>query len=84
MMTVIDVTYGRRSQDLCRFIDDTADKAVAAFIREVIDLSTEQQAVLRDRLSADDCYNLMTFARRRSASGIRQGPWTKRSRLSRH
>lgn len=72
-MTVIDVAYSRRSQDLCRFIDDPADEAIAAFLREASDLSTEQRDVLRDRLGADDCYNLMTFARRRSASGIRDG-----------
>jgi hypothetical protein len=72
-MAVIPVAYGRRSQDLCRFTEDPADGVVTAFLREASDRSTEQQGALRDRLSADDCYNLMTFARRRSASGIRQG-----------
>lgn len=65
------VTYGGRAHDLARFVDDPADQAVAAVVREAASLSMGARDALRARLDADDCYTLLTFAQRRSASGIR-------------
>jgi hypothetical protein len=67
------ITYGGRAHDLSRFVDDPADQTVAAVVREAASFSTEDRDALRTRLDADDCDTLLTFARRRSASGIRDG-----------
>jgi hypothetical protein len=67
------ITYGGRAHDLSRFVDDPTDQAVAAVVREAASLSPEGRDALRARLSADDCYTLLAFAQRRSASGIRDG-----------
>jgi hypothetical protein len=67
------VTYGGRAHDLSRFVDDPADQVVAAVVRDAASFSSEDRVALRARLDADDCYTLLTFARRRSASGIRDG-----------
>ena len=67
------ITYGGRAHDLSRFVDDPADQAVAAVVREAASFSTEDRDELRARLNADDCYTLLTFAQRRSAAGIRDG-----------
>jgi hypothetical protein len=66
-------TYSGRAHDLSRFVDDPADQAVAEIVRQAMSFSIEDRAALRARLSADDCYTLLTFADRRSASGIRDG-----------
>jgi hypothetical protein len=67
------IAYGGRAHDLSRFVDDPADKAVAAVVRDAASFSTEDRDALRARLDADDCYTLLAFAQRRSASGIRDG-----------
>lgn len=67
------VGYGPRALDLSRFVADPADEAIAAVVRAASILSTDEREALRNRLDADDCYNLMTFAQRRSASGMRNG-----------
>jgi hypothetical protein len=67
------ITYDERAHDLSRFVDDPADEAVAPVVREAASFSTEDRDALRARLNADDCYTLLTFAQRRSASGIRDG-----------
>jgi hypothetical protein len=72
-MTRIAVTYGSQSHDLCRLVDDPADETVATLVREVRQLSDDERAAVRSQLGERDCYTLITFARRRSASAIRDG-----------
>ena len=67
------IAYGGRANDLSRFVDDPADEAIAAVVREAATFSTEDRDTLRARLDPDDCYTLLTFAQRRAASGIRDG-----------
>jgi hypothetical protein len=67
------IAYGGRAHDLSRFVDDPADQAVAAVVRDAASFSAEDRDALRARLDADDCYTLLAFAQRRSASGIRDG-----------
>jgi len=67
------VRYGRRALDLSRFVDDPTDEVVAALVRAAGVHSTEEREALRAGLDADDCDSLLTFARRRSAAGIRDG-----------
>ena len=67
------ITYGRRADDLCRFVDDPADEAVASVVRAATGVSADARDVLRSRLDSDDCYTLLRFAQRRSASAIRDG-----------
>ena len=67
------VRYSRRALDLSRFVDDPTDEVAAAVVRAASVQSTGERDALRAGLDADDCYSLLTFARRRSAAGIRDG-----------
>lgn len=67
------IAYGGRAHDLSRFVEDSADEAVAAVVRESASTSIDERDTLRDRLTTEDCYTLLTFAQRRSAAGIRDG-----------
>jgi hypothetical protein len=68
--------YGRRALDLSRFVDDPTDDAIATVVRAASAQSTNERDALRAGLDGDDCYSLLTFARRRSAAAIRDGSLT--------
>ena len=65
--------YGQRALDLSRFVDDPTDDAIATVVRAANVQSTDERDALRTSLDGDDCYSLLTFARRRSAAAIRDG-----------
>jgi hypothetical protein len=65
--------YGQRALDLSRFVDDPTDDAIATVVRAARTQSTNERDLLRAGLDGDDCYSLLTFARRRSAAAIRNG-----------
>lgn len=67
------IAYGRRAHDLCRFVADAADHAVATVVRAGARVQGKQRDDLRSRLDRHDCYTLLTFARRRAASSLRDG-----------
>ena len=48
------------------------DDALTAFVREYRDASAERRSGLRDGVSLDDAYTLLTFARRASVFAIRR------------
>ena len=71
--SISGVRYGVRALDLSRFVADPADQIVAAIVRDAASRSSEDRDARRSPFSEGDCYTLLAFARRRSASAIRDG-----------
>jgi hypothetical protein len=67
------VAYERAAHLLWRWVDSAADATVAAFVHRFVAAAPDEQAVLRARLTMDDFYALMCFARRRAFAAIRTG-----------
>jgi hypothetical protein len=64
--------YGPRAGDLVRFTPDAADEIIGRFIDDTKTLDTRSLDELRARLTADDMYMLIRFARRAAAESLRE------------
>lgn len=64
--TLIGARYSRRAEDLARIQDEPADTTVAAFVRDA-------DGLLISRLTEDDFYTLLLYARREAARALREG-----------
>jgi hypothetical protein len=57
--------------DLLRFSENELDSSIDQLVSTYRASSTDQRSELRDMLSMDDCYTLLTFARRSTVRAIR-------------
>ena len=58
--------------DLVRFSPSPVDRVVRAVVTEFRNAPLEQRSTLRDRLTMDDCYTLISYARRTAVLAARE------------
>jgi hypothetical protein len=76
---LVGLQYGLRAHDLCRFLPDPLDAAVAAVVGDARGMTSDQRESLRTALDTDACYTLVAFSKRRSAAALRDGNLRKAS-----
>ncbi len=70
---LIDLSYSSTESRLWRWADSPVDGAIEAIVTTFAGLETAQRQAMRDSLSMDDFYTLMTFAQRCALASLRSG-----------